>query len=69
VTQLLVTGLDDADHSNGAYERGFRATLVSPWMVKMVSPREMTPGERERQRAWKPGDDWGRFVASFREQR
>ncbi len=68
VTQLLASGLD-ADHSDGSYERGFRATLVSPWMVKMVSPREMTSAERERQRAWTPGADWPTFVASFREQR
>jgi hypothetical protein len=35
VTALLLGDLDD-DHSAGAYEFGFRATLVEPWFVKLI---------------------------------
>ena len=38
VTALLL-GDHCGNHSEGRYQTGFRATLVDPWVVKLVKPR------------------------------
>lgn len=66
-TRLLQGDLDGG-HSPGNYDLGFRATLVEPWVVKLVKPRFLSPVERDLHSSWKKGDDWAKFVALFRDE-
>jgi hypothetical protein len=65
VTALL-RGDPTGNHSPGIYHWGFRANLVSPWVVKLVHPRRLSDAEREAFGVWKAGDNWSDLVAKFR---
>ena len=47
VTSLLSSN-SSADHSAGRYRQGFRATVVCPWLVRLVAFVLLTPDEREQ---------------------
>ena len=62
----LIDGNPEGDHSTGGYDWGFRANLVSPWAVKLVHPRPVSP---EDIRAWTNDGDWQQFVDNIRCQK
>jgi hypothetical protein len=63
VTALLQGDMEDKDHSLGIYHFGFRAELVEPWFVKLVTPRLLEPREMQMD-VWKSA--WLKFVAQLR---
>ncbi len=61
----LLTGNIEAEHGNGRYRRGFRATLVQPWLVTLVGPRLLTADEQNLIANWN-GDDYAGLVSRIR---
>jgi len=62
VTALLADESPES-HAPGEYHWGFRATLIEPWVAKLVNPRPITPSERKAFESWKPCDDWLQHIA------
>ncbi len=66
-TTALLKGNPYEDHPEGKYHFGFRATLVEPWAVKLVSPLRLpSSGNQLLLDGWKR--DWERFVARIRSE-
>ncbi len=63
VTALL-QGDIDGDHSPGIYHFGFRATLIEPWVVKLVKPRKLLQTEMNLLEGWR--QTWIDFVGGNR---
>lgn len=60
----LLNGELYEDQTPGKYHFGFRATLVRPWVVKLVSPRKLSSSDTDLFEGWKGG--WRDFVARTR---
>jgi hypothetical protein len=61
----LLTGNLQAEHGNGRYRIGFRATLVQPWLVTLAGPRLLTADEENLIANWN-GDDYAALVRRIR---
>ena len=66
VTSLLKTSMGD-DHSSGPYHFGFRATLVEPWFVELVNPRQLNSKERRLFEGWK--GEWLQFASRLKKRK
>ena len=63
-TTVLLDGDPYTGHSTGNYHFGFRATLVEPWAVKLVSPRKLSSSDVGLFQTWK--NSWCNFVVDTR---
>jgi hypothetical protein len=64
VTALLNGPIEMMQH--GVYRRGFRATLVEPWLVTLAQPRSLTNAERTALLDRSLVEDWPEFTAKLR---
>jgi len=63
----LLRNTNPKAHSNGLYRVGFRATLVSPWSVRLTDGRLLTKDERNAvDRFAGAQDDWLSLVRTLR---
>ena len=61
----LLTGCLRVDQRAGRYRRGFRATLVWPWLVTLAGSRVLSPDEQKLIADWN-GDDYLGLVCRIR---
>lgn len=61
----LLTGSRQADHTSGRYQKGFSATLISPWLVTLAGPRLLTTEEQNQVARWN-GEDYSGLVRCIR---
>ncbi len=63
----LLTGDLQAALRSGRYKKGFRGTLVEPWLVTLSGRRELTPDEQDLIADW-DGRDYAALVRQIRRQ-
>jgi hypothetical protein len=64
-TTALLQGNPYEYHPDGKYHFGFRATLIRPWVVKLLTPvKTNLTGSKLLVEGWK--EDWKKFIAQNR---